>query len=393
MLRTTGEPENLLPLVRETFRELDPALPLFSVETLDQALAESIGRDRFTSLIVSAFAVVALGLSLLGVYGLLAYSIARRRAEIGVRVALGATERTIARMVVVQGMTLVGIGTALGLASAAAGSRLLASQLFGVSPLDGVTFAGVASVVLLVAFGATLIPPPGRPAPTPRWRCRRSRRPARGTSPWKTERRSCPAPPSGEGPAFHGHQQGGQADGDGHPTGPPTLGKTHPDQYPGRSEGGDRDDDLSQLQSDVESQERDQEPALVAEEKSKEPRNPSPWIRPNPVARRYFTLAEAPRWVSKSGPCCPVDRRSPMESPTSSSGSSRSPASSSCARGVGPPSKRLSTAVARMVKGIRNSTHAVLTRTAPTVANARETECPTVKAVMRMSNSRHRASA
>ena len=158
MLRTTGEPENLLPLVRETFRELDPALPLFSVETLDQALAESIGRDRFTSLIVSAFAVVALGLSLLGVYGLLAYSIARRRAEIGVRVALGATERTIARMVVVQGMTLVGIGTVLGLASAAAGSRLLASQLFGVSPLDGVTFAGVASVVLLVAFAATLIP-------------------------------------------------------------------------------------------------------------------------------------------------------------------------------------------------------------------------------------------
>lgn len=158
LIRTSGEPENVLPLVREAFRELDPALPLFSVETLDQALAESIGRDRFTSLIVTTFAAVALGLSLLGVYGILAYSVARRRAEIGVRVALGATERSIARMVVGQGMTLVVVGTALGLASAAASSRLLASQLFGVSPLDTVSFIGVAVVVLLVAFGATLVP-------------------------------------------------------------------------------------------------------------------------------------------------------------------------------------------------------------------------------------------
>ena len=128
------------------------------METLDQALASSIGRDRFTSLIVTIFAAVALGLSLLGVYGILAYSIARRRAEIGVRVALGATERSIARMVVGQGMTLVLVGTILGLASAAASSRLLASQLFGVSPFDAASFVGVATVVLLVAFGATLIP-------------------------------------------------------------------------------------------------------------------------------------------------------------------------------------------------------------------------------------------
>ncbi|NNM31987.1 MAG: ABC transporter permease [Gemmatimonadetes bacterium] len=158
LIRTAGEPETALPLVREAFGQLDPALPLFSVETLDQALAESIGRDRFTSLIVSTFAAVALGLSLLGVYGILAYSIARRRAEIGVRVALGATEGSIARMVVGQGMTLVVVGTLLGLASAAASSRLLASQLFGVSPLDTASFVGVASMVLLVAFGATLIP-------------------------------------------------------------------------------------------------------------------------------------------------------------------------------------------------------------------------------------------
>ena len=108
--------------------------------------------------IVSTFAVVALALSLLGIYGILAYSVARRRAEIGVRVALGATERSIARMVVRQGMTLVLVGTALGLVGAAAGSRLLASQLFGISPLDSVTFLTVTSTVLAVAFLATLVP-------------------------------------------------------------------------------------------------------------------------------------------------------------------------------------------------------------------------------------------
>ncbi|MDH3224964.1 MAG: FtsX-like permease family protein, partial [Gemmatimonadota bacterium] len=158
LVRTAGDPGLILPFVREVFRELDPALPLFSVETLHQALAESIGRERFTSLLVSTFAAVALVLSLLGVYGILAYSVARRRGEIGVRVALGATKREIAGLVVRQGMTMVGVGLVLGLAGAAAGTRLLASQLYGIHPLDGATFGAVAAGVLAVALTATLLP-------------------------------------------------------------------------------------------------------------------------------------------------------------------------------------------------------------------------------------------
>ena len=158
LVRTAGEPENMLGAVRGVVRELDPALPLFSVETLDQALAASVGRDRFTAQLVTTFAAVSLFLALLGVYGILAYSVAQRTAEIGIRVALGATQQGVARMVVRQGMALVGGGILLGLTGALATSRLLESQLYGVSTVDPQTFGGVALGTAAVALVASFLP-------------------------------------------------------------------------------------------------------------------------------------------------------------------------------------------------------------------------------------------
>lgn len=158
LVRTAGEPGDVFEGVRGVFRELDPALPLFSVETLDQALAASIGRDRFTAQLVSVFASVALFLALLGVYGVLAYSVAQRTAEIGVRVALGASQSGVISMVMRQGMALVGVGVLLGLVGALATSRLLTSQLYGIDPLDAPTFLGVTVGITVVALGASLLP-------------------------------------------------------------------------------------------------------------------------------------------------------------------------------------------------------------------------------------------
>jgi putative ABC transport system permease protein len=125
---------------------------------MDQLLADSLSRSRFTMLLLGIFAAVALVLASVGIYGLIAYSVTQRTQELGIRIALGAQPRDVLRLVLGQGTRLTLLGIALGVLAALAFSRLLVTLLFGVSATDPLTFAGVAALLALVALMACVIP-------------------------------------------------------------------------------------------------------------------------------------------------------------------------------------------------------------------------------------------
>jgi ABC-type transport system, involved in lipoprotein release, permease component len=137
---------------------MDATIPLTSVRVFDEYISRSLARPRFNTLLLSIFAGVALILTAIGIYGVLAYSVAQRTSEIGIRIALGAGKSSIFRLIVGQAMTLVGISLLLGLAGAFAATRLLNSLLFGVGASDPGTFAGIVLLVSIVAFIAAWLP-------------------------------------------------------------------------------------------------------------------------------------------------------------------------------------------------------------------------------------------
>ena len=120
MVRTSHDPSALAALVRETIRSLDRDLAVYNVATMDATLATAVERERFASLLLGSFAVVALFLAALGVYGVLSYLVAQRRHEVGVRMALGASSTSIVRLVVTQGLTMTVIGLVGGIIAALA---------------------------------------------------------------------------------------------------------------------------------------------------------------------------------------------------------------------------------------------------------------------------------
>jgi putative ABC transport system permease protein len=158
VLKTAGDPENLAASVRGVVRGLDKDLPVFKVTTMQQLVADSMAQRRFSMLMFGIFAFVALLLASVGLYGVLAYSVTQRTQEIGVRMALGAQARDVLGMVVGQGMRLVFVGVALGLALAFAFARVISNQLYGVTATDPWVFAGVALLLTAVAFLACYIP-------------------------------------------------------------------------------------------------------------------------------------------------------------------------------------------------------------------------------------------
>jgi putative ABC transport system permease protein len=158
VLRCARDPLRLAGAARAAVHGLDPSLPVAHVETMDRVVGQSLGRPRFVTLLVLLFAAVALALAAVGTYSVLAYSVEQRTQEIGVRMALGAEVRGILAMVLRQGLVLAGAGLGLGLTLALALRRLLASVLFGVSPTDPATFAGVAALLALVAAAACYLP-------------------------------------------------------------------------------------------------------------------------------------------------------------------------------------------------------------------------------------------
>jgi putative ABC transport system permease protein len=125
---------------------------------MEQRLSESLARRRFAMLMLGLFAVIALLLASVGIYGVMSYTVAQRTSEIGIRVALGAQKRDVLRMIVRQGMSLAGIGIGLGLVAAIAATRLMVSLLFDVRATDPLTFVVIALLLALVALAACWIP-------------------------------------------------------------------------------------------------------------------------------------------------------------------------------------------------------------------------------------------
>lgn len=158
LVRTKGNAAALASAVRHEIRSLDPDVPVDRVGTMAVGLSESLSLPRFRSILMGVFAGAALLLAAVGIYGVMAYSVAQRTQEIGVRMALGATPREVLRLVIRQGGRLAGMGIVLGLAGALVLSRLLEKMLFGVTGSDTVTFVGAALVLGSVALVASLLP-------------------------------------------------------------------------------------------------------------------------------------------------------------------------------------------------------------------------------------------
>ncbi len=149
VVRTAGDPKPAAPAIRKLIAEIDRTQPLYEVQTLEQALSDSIAPRRFNLFLLGTFAATAMLMALFGIYGVIAYSVAQRTHEIGIRMALGAQRGEIVRMVVREGMTMALSGIAVGSAAALALSRLMTSLLYEVKPDDPQVIA--ACVVTLAA--------------------------------------------------------------------------------------------------------------------------------------------------------------------------------------------------------------------------------------------------
>jgi predicted permease len=158
VVRTSPPPNTLVSAVSGAVHEVDRAQPALDVITMDELVANSLSQQRFNMLLLSAFSGLALLLAAIGIYSVLAYSVRRRMREIGVRMALGAQRSDILRMILGQGTRLALIGTGIGIAAALGLTRLMSSQLFGVTATDPVTFLSVAALIVLVALAACYIP-------------------------------------------------------------------------------------------------------------------------------------------------------------------------------------------------------------------------------------------
>ena len=158
VLRTRNEPTALLAAVRAVVNDLDRNVPLFDVETMDAQLARQVASQRFNATLLTAFALFALLLAGLGIYGVMAYGVGQRTHEIGVRMALGAAPPNILKMLLGRGLALAGTGIALGLAGSLILTRFLRSLLFGVQPTDFATFLGVTAVLVGVVILACWLP-------------------------------------------------------------------------------------------------------------------------------------------------------------------------------------------------------------------------------------------
>jgi putative ABC transport system permease protein len=158
VVRATGDPTGLAAAVRDAVHQVDPRLPLASVRTMDDVTAASLGRPRFLFALAGTFAVIALVLGALGVYGVLSYGVARRTREIGLRLALGARPRAVAGLVLRDGGRLVVEGIALGLLGAMLLAQVLRGLLFGVAPIDPVTLLATPLALAGVALLAVWIP-------------------------------------------------------------------------------------------------------------------------------------------------------------------------------------------------------------------------------------------
>ncbi|HEV3138973.1 MAG TPA: ABC transporter permease [Vicinamibacterales bacterium] len=157
-VKTAGDPAALAPQVAKEIRALDPDLPLYHVRPMTARVGESLARQRFAMLVLSVFAAVALALASVGIYGVMAYLVGQGTREIGIRMALGASQRRVLAMIVRHGMAVALTGAAIGVAGALALSRVMRSLLFGVQGSDPLTFVAVSLLLAAIALVATYLP-------------------------------------------------------------------------------------------------------------------------------------------------------------------------------------------------------------------------------------------
>jgi len=158
LARASVRPAALAEPLRQALRGVDAGVPVFEVRTMTQVRNDTTAGDRILVLIFGSFGVQALVMAAVGLYGLLAYGVAQRRREIGVRLALGAQRWTVVRMILREGAAMALVGVVLGLGGALALTRVMETLLYDVSTTDGWTFSGAVALVTVVALGATYVP-------------------------------------------------------------------------------------------------------------------------------------------------------------------------------------------------------------------------------------------
>jgi putative ABC transport system permease protein len=164
VMHTAGNPVSVIPEVRAVVHQVDPSQPVSRIRTLDQMIAASVDKPRFSVMLLGLFAALALVLAIVGIYGVTSYSISQRTRELGIRMALGAARGNVLRMVVMEAVRLACAGVLCGIAAAFALTRVMASLLYGVSTTDPLTFVGVPLSLILTVLVATYLP--GRKATT-----------------------------------------------------------------------------------------------------------------------------------------------------------------------------------------------------------------------------------
>jgi ABC-type antimicrobial peptide transport system permease subunit len=158
LVRTLTDPEAIETTISRQIWSAYPDQPITHVTTMNRTISTSIASERLRSILLVVFAGIGFALALVGLYGVISYSVARRVQEIGIRIALGASRRNVLLMVLRQGLMPVALGIALGAAAAFVLGRVIASQLYGVKPSDPATFLGATALVLIVACAACCIP-------------------------------------------------------------------------------------------------------------------------------------------------------------------------------------------------------------------------------------------
>jgi putative ABC transport system permease protein len=158
LVRTSGEPMSLVSSIRSIVREIDPLVPLEKVRPLDDEVGEMIAGRRLNTMLFAVFGAIAAVLAAVGIYGVIAGSVELRTRELGVRVALGATGGSILRMVLVEGLWLVGTGLVLGLGASLALSGTMGTLLYEVHPTDAATLGSIAALTVIVALVASVVP-------------------------------------------------------------------------------------------------------------------------------------------------------------------------------------------------------------------------------------------
>jgi predicted lysophospholipase L1 biosynthesis ABC-type transport system permease subunit len=158
VVRFDGDAHAVATAIRSGLRGMSGEQVMYSVQTMEEVIAETLATRRVSMVVLGAFAALALGLACMGIYGVISYLVGQRTHEIGIRMALGAKQRDVLRMVLGEGVRMVTLGVVIGLLAAAGLTRLMANLLFGVSASDPLTFAGVGIILAIVALAACYVP-------------------------------------------------------------------------------------------------------------------------------------------------------------------------------------------------------------------------------------------